>query len=96
MNNGSDREKRRRGSRPARPEDEYASEAPEDTPASAGILVLRVGSGSGPGCCRMACTWVSRRLAVGRSSGCLARQLPIRPRSSPGTESRQAGLLTSR
>ena len=83
MSNGSDREKRCRGFRATLP----ASKAPEGTPTSAG---------SGPDCCWMAFAWVSKRLAVGRSSGSLARQLPISSRNSAGRGSRRAGLLTSR
>ena len=55
-----------------------------------------IDSASQPGEGWIAPTWVSSSRAVGRSLGCLARQFPIRPRSSPGTLARLAGLLTSR
>ena len=58
--------------------------------------MVKVGSGPRPDCCWMDFTWVSKRLAVGRSSGLLARQLPISSRNSAGRESRRAGRLTTR
>ena len=55
-----------------------------------------IDSASQPGAGWIAPTWASSSQAVGRSFGCLARQFPISPRSSPGTLPRLAGLLTSR
>ena len=55
-----------------------------------------IDSESQPGDGWIAPTWASSSRAVGRSPGCLARQLPISRRSSRGTLPRFAGLLTSR
>ncbi len=55
-----------------------------------------IDSASQPGAGWIAPTWVSSSPAAGRSLGCLARHFPTRPRSSPGTLPRLAGLLTSR
>ena len=55
-----------------------------------------IDSASQPGEGWMAPTWSSSSRGVGRSPACLARQFPISPRTSRGTFSRLAGLLTSR
>ena len=55
-----------------------------------------IDSANQPGAGWMAPTWFSNSRAVGRSPGSLARQLPTSCRSSAGTLSRLAGLLTSR
>ena len=71
-------------------EEALASEG-EDTPASD-----EAQSDPGTAPAPIAPSSPSSRLADGRSPGCLARQLPTRDRSSPGSSPRSAGLLTSR
>ncbi len=60
------------------------------------MKLLMMDSASQPGAGWSAPTSASSSRAVGRSPGCLARQLPTSERSSPGTSLRFAGLLTSR
>jgi hypothetical protein len=60
------------------------------------VKLLMIDSASQPGVGWMAPTSASSSRAVGRSPGCLARQLPISGRSSPGTLPRRGGLSTSR
>ncbi len=96
------RRERRRPPSHGSPADTPASkEAPasEDTPASEGEDTPASDEapgdpGTAPG--PVASSSPSSRLADGRSPGCLARQLPTRNRSSPGSSPRSAGLLTSR
>jgi hypothetical protein len=57
---------------------------------------VKIGSGSQPDFGRMAPTIASRRLAVGRSAGFLARQLLTSPRKWPGRSLIRGGSLTSR
>jgi hypothetical protein len=58
--------------------------------------VVKIGSGSQPDFGRMAPTIASRRLAVGRPAGFLARQLLTSPRKWPGRSLIRGGSLTSR
>jgi len=60
------------------------------------LKLAMIDSASQPGAGCMAPTSASSSPAAGRSPGCLARHFPTRRRSSRGTLSIFAGLLTSR
>ncbi len=83
---------------PAPPEETTAEDSTaEDSTAERSRLKLEmIDSASQPDAGWIVAASVSSSRAVGRSPGFLARQLPTRPRSSPDTSPRLAGLLTSR